>query len=616
MVEAVWKFTLPEFNYEIVSEEAQVSSFIESAGNGNSYAFDVETSGLNYITDQLAGLSIATPDKAWYFHGMFVMSKLFPWLEEKMRDTNVEWIAHNAKFDMHFLNKYGILPRNLYDTEIAQYLVDENGTLALKELAPIYLGVDVKLPQYKDLQHYTKALLGKKRIDQVSIYDIPLEILAPYGAFDARLTFDLAPITKQGLIDEGLYEYYYREEIPFIFTLMHMEETGAHIDKARAQELKDEFSITLQELDEQWLKKAGEINHRSPQQLRELLYKTLKLKTDRKTDTGLESTDALTLQRLAPEDKTGTVSLLLKIRQIEKLISTYLDAFLERAHNDKIYTNFNRAGTVTGRLSSSGDINLQNIPIHSELGAKIRSCFVAGSEDEVLLDVDYSQIELRILAHMCRDSALVRAFQWGADPHQLTADRMGVPRYVGKTLNFGIIYGAGPMTICDQIEKTGKPRPKLAMAKQWLFDYGKLYPAIGKLKQRVYNEAITNGYITTLGGRHRHADVEILSGGSWDNNGMRGREERQMFNSKIQGSAGDIINHAMNVLHYSVLSKYRAKMLLQVHDELLFAIPREAVEEFSQKVQSVMEGVKETFNISVPIIAEPRAARNWVEAKE
>jgi len=607
-------YELPEFPHTVVANPEDVPAILESHGNGTRYAFDAETTGLHYITDKLAGLSLATKEHAWYFHGDWVVNAVLPWFEEKMNNPEITWIAHNAKFDMHFLARHGIRPKKIYDTEIAQYLLEEEQSLKLKDLGKLKLGIQENLPpDFKALLHLAKRLKGAKRLDQVNIYDVPLEVLGPYGALDSRMTFDLAPITEQGLRDEGLWQYYQEQEIPFIYTILDMERRGVLVDREWVAELETKFKALTEEYEAEWVSKVGDVNPRSPQQIIELLYNKLGLKTDRRTDSGNPSTDALTLKRLVPTDKTGTVELLLKYREVSKLESTYIVPLRDRLHNGRIYTNFNRTGTVTGRLSSSGDINLQNIPLHTELGAQVRKAFIA-EPGHLLMDVDYSQIELRILAHFCRDESLVRAFYWGADPHQLTANRMGVPRYVGKTLNFLIIYGGGPIVLGDQLEKIGKPRPTVPVARRWLQEYNRIYPAITPFKEQVMREAKQYGYVTTIGGRHRHADLEALL--AWDIQ-TSGREERQLFNTKIQGSAGDVINYAMVDIGLNErLASLGVETLLQVHDELVFTVPEENVEEGKLAVKAHMEAVEETFNISVPILAEPAAARNWVEAKD
>lgn len=607
-----WEFGFPEFPYTVYEEGDDITPFLESFGNGVRYGFDVETTGLSYATDRIAGLSLATENNAWYFHGDWAVRKILPWLEAKMHDGKTLFIAHNFKFDAHFLAHFNIRPKRIYDTMIAQYLLAEEDVLKLKELARIYLGVTENIPDFSDLQKLGKQLTGKRRMDEVSIYDIPIEVLGVYGALDSRLAFDFAPITEHGLRAEGLWDYYLEEEVPFIYVLMDMEKNGARIDKHRAQELKDEFQSDLDKYYEEWEKKVGDVNPRSPLQLRELLYEKLKLGATRLTKkTKKPSTDHLALQRLSFKDKTGTVELLLKIREHEKLINTYLIPFLTRTHNERIYTDFNRTGTVTGRLSSSGDINLQNIPIHSDLGAKVRSCFIP-DEGHKLIGADYSQVELRLLTHFCRDKTLVRAYLWGVDIHQLTADRIGVPRFTGKTLNFLTIYGGGPNAFGDSIEKLGKPRPSTREASRLIAEYNRLYPAIERFRRQVINEAKMYGYITTIIGRHRHANLDLLD---TPNEYVRSREERKLFNTKIQGSAGDVINYAMKDLAFNFLPEYGAKMLLQVHDELLFSVPEETADSFLPIAKAQMENVREVFNISIPIIAEPKMADTWVEAK-
>jgi DNA polymerase-1 len=604
-------FSIPDFPHTIITDPDKVSEqFIQKVGRQPLLSFDFETTGLHFKKHKAAGIAIANQEHAWYIHDK-AMHQLTPWLKDNFVDSNITWAAHNSIFDMHFLkNDFNVLPASLVDTQLAQWMLNEEDSLALKEVSKFKLGITENLPSFRDLQKHAKELRDIKKIDDVSIFDIPVEMLGIYAAFDGRLTFDLWNKLEGELEAEGLREVYDENIIPFTYVLLDMEDRGAYIDRDRVIELKDQYEEIADDLLTKWKKKVGDVNPNSPQQLRELLYTQMNLRTSRKTKkTKLPSTDSLALLRLKRNDKTGIVSLLIEYKEYNKLISTYLTPLLNKTIDNYIYTNFKQTGTVTGRLSSSGDINLQNIPSRTEIGKEIRSCFIA-PPGRSLLVTDYSQIELRILAHYTRDENLVRVFYWGEDPHQLTANKMGVPRYVGKTLNFGIIYGAQARTIADQIEKIPKPRPKESVARKWLLDFEKIiYPSIPKWKKTVINTAIQQGYITTIGDRHRH----VTNLDHYDEY-TRGRAERQTINSLIQGSAGDFINQSM------LSSSNTAKELdiwyhIQVHDELVTTCPTELLDEASRFMQTSMESMREVFNLSVPILAQPATGANWMECK-
>jgi DNA polymerase-1 len=604
-------FSIPDFPHTLVSDYQKVDDlFLSKIGNGKLLSFDFETTGLHFKRDKAAGIAIANEEHAWYLHDS-AMHAIKPWLVDRFKDNSVEWAAHNAVFDMHFSRKdFGVLPAKIADTQTAQWLLDENDSLALKEIAKYKLGVNYNLPSYKDLLKYTKELRGFKRVDQVSIFDIPTDILGTYAAYDSWLTITLWKKLKSELKSESLYNLYKTKIIPFTYVLLDMEDNGAFIDHDKVNKLKEDYQKIADDLLNKWYEKAGDVNPNSPIQLREYLYGKLKLKTTRKTKKTKEpSTDALTLLRIKRQDKSGSVELLLEYKEYEKLISTYLNTLLSKTIDGYIYTNFNQTGTVTGRLSSSGDINLQNIPSRTETGKELRACFVP-PPGRAMIVADYSQIELRILAHYTRDKNLVKVFYWGEDPHQLTANKMGVPRYVGKTLNFGIIYGAQARTIADQIEKTKKPRPKESVAKKWLYDFEhKVYPSIPRWKSAIINSSLREGYTETIGGRRRR--VSNLD--HWHDY-TRGRAQRQLINSKIQGSAGDVINESM-LLVAKRSEEFGIKLHIQVHDELVLSCPTENLAQSMEFVQNTMESVEQIFNISVPIVAKPATGANWRECK-
>lgn len=608
-------YSIPEFPYELVLTEEHLGEVLSSLDRHEELGFDFETTGLNYILDKPVGMSLANKDKAWYISGAaFNSDKLKDWQKREFNNPNRLWIGHNAKFDLHFAYEHLRSFPSIFDTQLAQWMVNENTSLALKDLANTRLGIPNKLPSYGTLQKLIKQEQGLKKMDQVKIDMIPLKILGPYGALDSRLAFDLKYVLEKDLIEQEMLQIFHEEVIPFSWVLLRMERNGIEIDLPKVEYLLNTHKTEYEELLEQWDKKTKGVNPRSPLQLKDYFFGELKLKSDRKTPSGAKSTDYITLLRIKKQDKTGAVDLLLNIRNYEKIIGTYLESMLARNINGRIYTNLNQTGTVTGRLSSSADfgLNLQNIPARTELGGEVRGAFIARPGYKIIC-VDYSQVELRILAHFCRDANLVRAFLWGTDVHQMTANKLGTARFIGKTMNFLTIYGGGPRAAGDNIEKTGKERPNDRLAKKWLDDYDRAFPAIPNWKAQEIRYAHANGYIKTIGGRRRHAE-----GLDHPSLKIRGRAERQLINSKVQGSAGDVINHAMLTLDYLApfLEKTGSRLLLQVHDEIVIETPEEQdLQYVAQTVKEYMEAVGTYYNISVPILAEPGVGDNWKEAK-
>jgi DNA polymerase-1 len=606
-------YDYPNFSHTLVEDPEEITqeNFYNRLIDQPLIAFDFETTGLHYKRDKPVGLSLAVADHVWYLYESAMLS-IIPWLKDAMQSDKTLWLAHNIKFDMHFTNQFGFTPNRIFDTQLAQWSVNENESSALKHVSKIRFDVPDNLPEFDDLLTYARKLTKKKK-DKVTVYDIPQDLFGVYGAYDSRLVYDLYPLLVQELKEEDVYEIFLKDTMPFTKTLMRMESNGIRVDIEKSIEAREKLEPRRDTLLEELENKTKDIlgyavNFNSHQQLRELLFKGLKLRSNRKTKGGELSTDRITLLTVRPQDKTGTVDLLLEYRQINKVLTTYINAFISNNLDGRMYANFNQTGTVTGRLSSKGDTNLQNQPSRGEFAEVVRSLYIADDGCELLCS-DYSQMELRLLAHKSRDITLIKSYLWGRDIHQLTADKLGVPRYIGKTLNFGINYGAFPGTICNTLVRDGYPKPKYSEAKRWLKDHKEAYPGIYKWKDRVCIFGRKHGYVFTIAGRKRH----VAGLNHWDEY-TRGRAERQAINSIIQGSAGDAINRAMLDID-DLLEGYGASMNIQVHDELLFNVPKEVGEEFLPVVKSTMEAVEKTYNISVPIVAEPSLGNSWWEAK-
>jgi DNA polymerase-1 len=591
-------------DFQVVTEPADAALVAQELAAVPSFALDLETSGLDFNRSSIHGVALASESKEWYVcRG--AEKALLPLLHDLVKDKQI--IGHNLAFDLHFLGRYGIRPKNIADTMVGQFLVDENQGLGLKSLAHTRLGILEPLPDFKQLLHEAKRLTGRKKLAEVSIYDVPLDALAEYAGRDARLTYDLWSKTAYDLDQQGLYTYFFEVEMPFVHVLVDMEEAGFWIDQRLLRQLGSDFHQRMDDALKRWMEISQGVNPNSPKQLQQYLYETMGYQPTKFTELGAPGTDILSLNRLLPQDKNGAIRALIDYRKYDKLISTYITTFEEQLYNGRLYGNFNHTGTATGRLSSSSP-NLPNIPAHGEAGGQVRELF-AVPPGYKFVDVDYGQVELRLTAHYTKDPNLLRVFAEGGDPHQLTADLCGVTRSVGKTLNFASLYGSGPRSLADTVEKSGKPRPTLKETMDWLDRFARAYPEITRWKRRVIEYAAELGYVRTIAGRRRRLpDIR-----SFDK-ALRAAAERQAVNTIIQASAADIIKWAMLQLH-PLLPEYGAKMLAQVHDELAFEVPEAAAQEFAAKAQAVMEAAGEQFKLRLKLSAEPGIGDSWGSAK-
>lgn len=603
-------------DYTLVTDSVEVPAVLNAISKQHKIAFDLETTGLDYNTGSIHGLSLATADREWYV-SHHATKVILPELKTLFNSGKQLVIGHNLLFDLHFAGRHGVRPPKIFDTMIAEFLVDENQSLALKNLANTKLNFSEDLPSFKDMLKTTKALLHRKRIDLVSIYDIPLEPLAEYAALDARLTYDLHKIAEKELLDNGMHGIFTNIEMPFIYTLLDMESAGFYIDLALHTKLEVEFAEKKQAAVKLFHKitktsanpdKDNFLNPDSSIQLSKLLFEEGEYTSTRLTGTGKPSVDIMALTRLKAQDKKGEIVALLDYRKFQKLERTYITPIGDKLYNGRLHSNFRRTGTVTGRLSSGGGVNLQNIPAKGEEGHQVRAMFRA-KLGKVMLVVDYSQIELRLLAHFCNDPNMIQTFLDNEDAHQLTATRLGIKRGEAKAVNFGIPYGISARMLQDAIEKAGVERPELSDAEDWISGYSATYPNFPIWQKRVWSLTRRLGYVKTIGGRRRHLP-EIYS----DDGYVRSRAERQAVNAIIQGSAADIIQKAMIDIA-NIQDDYDARMLAQVHDELVFEVSHDDVDKFAKNVQHAMEVIGEEFNLRVPLIAEPGIGPNWSEAK-
>jgi DNA polymerase I len=591
-------------NYTLIIDPQEAAGVANTLANTDLFALDLETTGLDVNRNTIHGISLATANQEWYLC-LGAERAFIPMLKDLAHSRTVA--IHNAPFDMKFLRRhYGVDLPNVVDTLVAQFLVDENQDLGLKDLAHTKLGVN-DLPDFKDLMHLAKRLTNKPKLSDVNIYDMPLELVAEYAARDTRLGYDLWLRSAYELQQEGMLDHFNTIEMPFTRLLADMELNGFYINQTLLAELGDEFAILREQARDAFVKITGGVDPNSNQQVGRHFYETLGYPATLFTDTGAAKVDILALTRLVAYDTTGAVEALLTYRKYEKLIGTYVTSFSEKMWDGRLYGSFSQTGTVTGRLSSSSP-NLQNIPSRGDLGHRIRELF-ASTPGYSFIDIDYSQLELRIAAHYTKDPTLIQVFEENLDPHQMTADRIGVDRYIGKVLNFSWFYGAGPRKLADTVEKDGKPRPSEVDTKEWLQGFERAYPTAARWKQRVIEYARELGYVRTIAGRKRR-----LPDLNSRDKAMRGLAERQAVNSIIQGSASDIIKWAMiNIAPQA--QEYGARWLAQVHDEICLEAPLDVSAEFAHLSSRVMVESGEHYDMRVALIAEPGTGESWGSAK-
>ncbi|HEX2923638.1 MAG TPA: DNA polymerase I, partial [Chloroflexota bacterium] len=525
-----------------------------------------------------------------------VLERLKPVLE----DETAKKCAHNGKYDMLSLARYGIYVRGLaFDSMVAAYLLESTQrTLGLKDLAWSRLNVEMESYQ---------SLAGKGKT-AVTLDQLPIRRVADYSCADADMTLRLMHSLKPELEAKGVEELFERVEMPLVPVLLDMECEGVSLDVPYLQKLSSELYQRIRELETAICDAAGHsFNIASTQQLAHVLFKELLLPATRRTKTGY-STDADVLEEL--KGTHPIVELVLEHRQMTKLKSTYVDALplLVNPRTGRVHTSFNQTVASTGRLSSS-DPNLQNIPIRTEMGRRVRRAFVARDESWTLLSADYSQIELRVLAHMTGDPVLVDAFQRGEDIHAATAALVyGIPlsevtpteRRIAKTVNFGVLYGMSDFGLARD---TGLTRKE---AGAFIDSYFQRYASVTELFDRIKAQAEETGYVSTLLGRRRYIP-EIRQ----KHRGLKQAAERMAINMPIQGTAADIIKIAMiNLRRRMSEMGLQARMILQVHDELLFDCPRSEVELLAPEVKRIMESA---MSLQVPLVVDLKLGHNWDE---
>jgi len=595
------------YTYHIADNEEEQLKLVGFLADQDFFAFDTETDGIDPLTAGLVGMSFAVNEKeAWYVpvpENFEEAKKITDRFSPTLENPKSQKIGQNIKFDILVLRKYGIRVNGpLFDTMIAHYLLNPELRHNMDYLAETYLG-------YKPIS--IEELIGSKGKNQRSMREVPIDKVAEYAAEDADITLQLKNYFAPLLAKEGIESLFFDIEMPLIYVLAEMEATGVTLDINALKLSSIELTGALEKLEQEIYELAGtSFNVNSTKQVGEIFFERLKIEDKvKKTKTGNYSTSEDVLEKM--RSKHPIVGKLLEYRGLKKLLSTYIDALPEliNSNTGKVHTSFNQAVTATGRLSSTNP-NLQNIPVRDDLGREIRRAFTADNTDCIFFSADYSQIELRIMAHLSSDTNMIDAFLSGADIHAATAAKIyGIPvnevtsdmRRKAKTANFGIIYG---ISVFGLAERLNIPRGE---SKELIDGYFRTYPRVREYMDESIQLAKDKGYVETIYKRKRFLP-DINSANAI----VRGYAERNAINAPIQGSAADIIKVAMIRIHKRFeTEQLKSKMILQVHDELNFNVWKDELETVKRIVLEEMEGV---IKLQVPLIADCGEGKNWLEA--
>ena len=591
--------------YTLVESAAQLREVVAAVGRYPEFCFDTETTGFDIFNDRIVGLSLAVePFKAWYVP---FLEKDTPEYAEIVRplfeDEKIAKIGQNIKFDLMVLRRLGITIRGrMYDTMILHYLLDPESRHNMNALAEKYLN-------YKPIEIETLIGKGSK---QLTMDLVNVERVKEYAAEDADVTLQLKQALYPMIEQIGLQHLYFEIEEPMIAVLADIEMAGVRIDSEALAVYAVELNRKLAELEAAIRTEAGEpnLNINSARQLGEVLFGKMRIAEKPKmTKTKQFCTDEDYLQSFARKHRI--VDLILEYRGVKKLLSTYVEALpqLVNRSTGRIHTSFNQAVTATGRLSSTNP-NLQNIPVRDDMGRRIRKAFIPSDDDHLLLSADYSQVELRLMAHLSGDESLIAAFEHGEDIHAATAAKLfnktldevtSEERRRAKTANFGIIYGISAFGLSQRLEI---PRKE---AKEIIDGYFASYPGVKRYMDNVVEKAKEEGFVSTIFGRRRYLN-DIAS----HNAIARGLAERNAVNAPIQGSAADIMKIAMINVHRRFAAEgIRSRVILQVHDELVVDMLRSEQERVTAIVTECMESAAQ---LKVRLIADAGVGGNWLEA--
>lgn len=592
-------------HYQIVRTKTELNAYLGLRQSNVPLCFDLETTNVDAMQAEPVGIALSVKEET----GIYIpvncddpadIKEKFSWVHPFLTDPGIPKIAQNAKYDMLILKRYGIEVEPVsFDTMIGAFVVDSGQAVNMDDLSEKYL--DYKPVPISDL-------IGSGK-NQKNMKDIPVETVADYAAEDADITFRLWQALLPELEKVNGLPYCKEIDFPLIQVLTDMEYEGVSIDSQFLADLSKEMNQKLIDLREEIYGHAGfEFNINSPKQMSDVLFSKLGLPPSKKTQTGF-STDVSVLEGLRFHHPI--IESILTFRQVDKLKSTYVDALptMVNVRTGKVHSTFAQAIAATGRLSSNNP-NLQNIPIRSDMGREIRRAFIPSKPGNVLISADYSQIELRIVASVAKDEAMAEMFRNGMDIHSGTAARVfGVPvdqvtrdmRRKAKEVNFGIIYGISAFGLSARL---GIPQGE---SRDIIQKYFATYPSIKKYMEDIVLFARENGYVETLKGRRR-----LIQDINSSNRNIQQNAERMAINTPIQGSAADMIKLAMiSIHHWLKHSGLSCKMVLQVHDELIFDCPKEEVEIVMPKIKAFMENA---LPLNVPVLVEAGTGTNWLDA--
>lgn len=593
--------------YVLVKTKEEQNELVNNLQKYSEICFDTETTDLTIHSAKLVGFSFAVEKgKAWYVtvpdheaETQTIVDRFKPVFE----NNKIKKIGQNLKYDILVLKNYGVeVKGELFDTMLAHYLIQPELRHNLDFLAEKYL-------DYQTIK--TEELIGKKGKNQKSMRQVPLEKLTRYACEDADITLQLYPILKNDLVKQEMESLFENIELPLIHVLADMEYQGVRFDKDSLKDFAQKLKDQIMAIEKEIFSEAGmEFNISSPKQLGEVLFDRMKIISNpKKTKTKQYSTSEDVLVKLAEEHPI--VNKILEYRSLRKLLNTYVEALplLIHTKTNRIHTSYNQTITATGRLSSNNP-NLQNIPIREERGREIRKAFVPSDDKHVLLAADYSQIELRLMAHLSGDENMVQAFVDKEDIHAATAARIFKTeidqvtrdqRSNAKGANFGIIYGISAFGLAQNLNISRSD------AKALIDGYFESYPKVKEYMDETIKTARDNGYAITMFGRRRYlSDIQS------NNANVRSAAERNAINAPIQGAAADIIKKAMINVHKKLRHEnLKTKMILQVHDELVFDVPKNELERVKKLVKDEMEGV---VQLKVPLTVDMDAGENWLQA--
>ncbi len=593
--------------YQRIESFEELKLLVEKIMKQEIVAFDTETEGLNALETDIVGISFSWQKGIGYYlpikNNKSVHENSFEILRPIFESTKIIKVGHNIKFDIQVLHKYNIkVSYPIYDTMVAHYLINPDMRHNLDTLSESYLN-------YSPIS--IESLIGKKGKNQISMRDVSIDKITDYTGEDADITLQLKSVFDKEIEVNNLGKIFYDIEIPMINVLSEMETEGIKIDTSYLEKLDKEFEEDLEKLKKEIFKKSGEeFNLNSPKQLGEILFDKLKLVSKpKKTKTGQYSTSEEVLSSLANDHKI--IEDILEWRSLDKLQNTYVKSLPNEVSSltNRVHSSFNQTVTTTGRLSSNNP-NLQNIPIRTANGQKIRRAFIPRNNDYILMAADYSQIELRVIASISNEENMIDAFVSNQDIHTMTASKIynvdpenvtREQRGNAKTVNFGIIYGVSAFGLSQQTDLNRSE------SKAMIDNYFLNYPGLKKYMSDQIDFARNNGYVETIMGRRRY-----LQNINSQNNMLRSGAERNAINAPIQGSAADIIKIAMiNINSEFKKQSLKSKMLLQVHDELVFDVHNSEKDQIKDIVKTTMESA---VKLKVPLKIDLEFGKNWLEA--